>query len=374
MKQNLPVLDGLRGVAALCVVVFHMAELAEPNLKKQWISHAYLAVDFFFCLSGYVVAYAYDDRREAMGLKRFLLLRAIRLHPLVVLGALAGLAAYVLDPFTTKQTAPAELLGAAIVGGALLAPTWTLPHRWGSYIPLNPPAWSLLWEYVANLVYATVLWRAPTRWLALMTGAFGVGIVTSLMIKGGLSLGWSWDNMLYAPIRVGFSFGAGLLLYRLKLKIASPFGFAALGASLIAVFVFPYTPLNALYEIIVVLLVFPLIVALGAGSAEHKQTRRACAFLGRISYPLYMLHYPFVSLFANYHWSRGFPQAHINLAIAMFTLGAIGLSWLILVLVDEPVRHALKRRLNFPLRSSGAASAGVDVLEPRHQAVQREGA
>lgn len=365
MKQNLPVLDGLRGVAALGVVVFHMHELTQPDQFRQWISHAYLAVDFFFCLSGYIVAYAYDGRRGAMGLRRFLLLRAIRLHPLVMLGALFGLAAYTLDPFATKQQAEPWLLGSAIMGSLLLLPTWTLPMRWGSYIPLNPPAWSLFWEYVANLAYGTILWRMSNGLLTGITLLFGVGIVVSsyLNIGTGLSLGWSWDNMLYAPIRVGFSFGAGILLFRLGAEIRSPLGFVALSIALIGIFVFPYTRLNWVFEPVAILLAFPLIVAIGAGARENPRTARLCALSGRLSYPLYMLHYPFVSVFANYHWNREIPAPYVVPTIIAFTLGAVLTSWLALVLVDEPVRHALKRRLAFPLYSTGAASAGVDELQ-----------
>lgn len=364
MKQNLPVLDGLRGIAALCVVVFHMHELTQPDQFKQWISHAYLAVDFFFCLSGFIVAYAYDARRGVMGLKRFLLLRAIRLHPLVMLGGVFGLAAYVLDPFTAKQQADPALLASAIVGGLLLLPTWTLPMRWGSYIPLNPPAWSLFWEYAVNLAYGAILWRLSVRVLAVSTLIFGIGIVLSsyLNIKTGMSLGWSWDNMHYAAIRVGFSFGAGIMLFRIGARIRSPLGFAALAIALIGVFVFPYTRLNWIYEAIVIIALFPLIVAVGAGAKEHRWTAKLCAFSGRISYPLYILHYPFVSVFANYHWEHGFPKPWLPAIIALFTLGAIAVSWLALVLFDEPLRHRLKKRFAFPLKSSGAASAGSGGL------------
>ena len=62
-KSHYEILDGLRGVAAILVVIFHTFEVyADENRFKQIINHGYLAVDFFFLLSGFVVAYAYDDR------------------------------------------------------------------------------------------------------------------------------------------------------------------------------------------------------------------------------------------------------------------------------------------------------------------------
>jgi peptidoglycan/LPS O-acetylase OafA/YrhL len=246
----------------------------------------------------------------------------------------------------------------------LLLPVWTLPMRWGSYMPLNPPAWSLFWEYAANIAYGVILWRLSNRVLAAITLSFGIGIVISgfLNMKTGLSLGWSWENIYYAPIRVGFSFGAGILLFRLGAALRSPLGFAALSAALIGVFVFPYTMLNWVYEAVAILLLFPLIVAIGAGARENRWTAGLCAFSGRLSYPLYILHYPFVSVFANYHWGPGFPKAWLPAIIALFTLCAVAVAWLALVLFDEPVRHRLKTRFAFPLKSSGAASAGSDEL------------
>ena len=111
-KQHFEILDGLRGLAALVVVVFHFMEIAITDYSKNFIAHGYLAVDFFFCLSGFVVAYAYDNRIEGMGLMFFIKTRLIRLHPLVVIGSVLGLLTFIVDPYSNffslygfKQTA-----------------------------------------------------------------------------------------------------------------------------------------------------------------------------------------------------------------------------------------------------------------------------
>ena len=78
-KPHFAVLDGLRGVAAVGVVTFHFMEAAIWDYSKLWIGHGFLAVDFFFCLSGFVMGYAYDDRVATMGLRRFFKSRLIRL-------------------------------------------------------------------------------------------------------------------------------------------------------------------------------------------------------------------------------------------------------------------------------------------------------
>lgn len=89
-KPHYNILDGLRGVATLTVVWFHIFEAFATSHLDQVINHGYLAVDFFFVLSGFVVGYAYDDRWKKMTIKDFLKRRFIRLHPLVVIGAIIG--------------------------------------------------------------------------------------------------------------------------------------------------------------------------------------------------------------------------------------------------------------------------------------------
>src|SRR5688572_32430384 len=98
-KQHFEILDGLRGVAALAIVIFHFMEWVFSDFSKNFIGHGFLAVDFFFCLSGFVIGYAYDHRLEKMGIVAFFKRRLIRLHPLVILGSVLGLVAFLFDPF-----------------------------------------------------------------------------------------------------------------------------------------------------------------------------------------------------------------------------------------------------------------------------------
>src|SRR3954464_9881011 len=100
-KQHFEILDGLRGIAALSIVMFHFMEWVYTDYSKNFIGHGFLAVDFFFCLSGFVIGYAYDDRIGKMGVIEFFKSRIIRLHPLVILGSVLGLITYLFDPFNT---------------------------------------------------------------------------------------------------------------------------------------------------------------------------------------------------------------------------------------------------------------------------------
>ena len=90
-KPRYEILDGLRGVAAMIVVAFHLLETYSKGPAYQVLNHGYLAIDFFFVLSGFVIGYAYDDRwKKKMSVKDFLKRRLIRLHPMVVMGAVIG--------------------------------------------------------------------------------------------------------------------------------------------------------------------------------------------------------------------------------------------------------------------------------------------
>ncbi|RYF97751.1 MAG: acyltransferase, partial [Chitinophagaceae bacterium] len=168
-KAHFEILDGLRGIAALGIVVFHFIEMYTPH-PDDLIAHAYLAVDFFFCLSGFVVAYAYDDRLPQMGLVKFFKQRLIRLHPLVVLGTVLGLLGFIFDPFGNQWEAYSGWkLALLFLASILMVPYPIMAERAFNNFGLNAPAWTLFWEYVANIAYALVLHRLKRIWLLLLT-------------------------------------------------------------------------------------------------------------------------------------------------------------------------------------------------------------
>ena len=163
-------LDGLRGVAAISVVTFHFMEMAIDGYKHIFIGNGFLAVDFFFCLSGFVIGYAYDDRIAKMGKPAFFTSRMIRLYPLVVLGSTLGLITFLFDPWPSH-------LASFVVGrvallfatSLLLIPFPVVGDRGFNLFALNAPAWSLFWEFVANIVYAFILYRLKRSWLIVMS-------------------------------------------------------------------------------------------------------------------------------------------------------------------------------------------------------------
>ena len=98
-KPHFELLDGLRGVAAIMIVVFHVIEILVPDATQSPVAHGFLAVDFFFCLSGFVFGYAYDACINKIYRKPFFINRLIHLQPLVILGITIGVLALLFDPF-----------------------------------------------------------------------------------------------------------------------------------------------------------------------------------------------------------------------------------------------------------------------------------
>ena len=140
-KPHFAILDGLRGVAALAIVLFHFMEWVYTDPSGNFIAHGFLAVDFFFCLSGFVIGYAYDDRIRQLGLASFFRLRLIRLHPLVILGSVIGLLGFLFDPFAAQPelSARANLL-LTFVCSICLIPLPLMKERAFNLISLNAPA------------------------------------------------------------------------------------------------------------------------------------------------------------------------------------------------------------------------------------------
>nr|WP_295926006.1 acyltransferase [uncultured Dyadobacter sp.] len=341
-KQHFEILDGLRGVAALAVVMFHFMEWIYPDPGNNFIGHGFLAVDFFFCLSGFVIGYAYDDRIARMGLGRFFKLRITRLHPLVVAGSVLGLLAFLFDPFGGHP----ELYGTgkiilAFLCSILMIPLPVIADRAFNLFSFNAPAWSLFWEYVANIGYAFVLYRIGRSYLLLLTVLSAVAICLVAYHSGNLLGGWSGPTFWDGCARVSYSFLAGLLIYRSNWIIKNKLGFIALAALLLLAFLMPFSKWNWLSEPLIVLFYFPFLVALGAGAALAPGLKPVCIFSGRISYPLYMTHYAVLWMFGNYYTSHKPGTLHLVLIIMAGLILLVGAAYLVMLVYDIPVRKYL---------------------------------
>ncbi len=358
MKTHYEVLDGLRGTAAISVILFHIFEMTTPDWEHNPLHHAYLAVDFFFMLSGFVVGYAYDDRmakgapaRIALSTWDFFKRRLIRLHPMVVAAAVAGLLGFLFDPFVgTAQTvgiaiSPAKL--ALIFALSLfLLPTPVLPNTFGETHSINGPSWTLFLEYIANILYGLFGHRLKL-WLHILLCAVGaVALVLTALQFNRLGWGWSWKTMWVGPIRLAYPFLMGLLLYRLNLKLRIPQPYLVCSILLVGVFAFPVLGSYAgWYEAGCVIVAFPFIVLMGAGiDTMRGWLGKLCRFTGQLSYPLYIIHYPLIYVFGHWAWSTHPAQNTLYLVAGGLFVTEITLATLMLYLYDLPLRAWLTSR------------------------------
>ncbi len=379
-KPRYAILDGLRGVAALVVILFHGFETYIPFFGTQHINHGYLAVDFFFVLSGFVIGYAYDDRWDRMSAWSFFKRRLIRLHPMVVAGTLFGACLFFFgesDYFSLIGGTEPWKFFLCIVLGLLMIPAGTgLDIRgWGETNSLNGPNWSLTFEYIGNILYAFVLRRLPTVVLGMLC-------VASAFLTMNLALGWDvfgffaqpkydviggWsitpDQMYVGFSRLLYPFLCGLLISRLLPKFitkenpsGSPLGIRGgfWWASLLLVALFAVPQIggkscvaDGLYQVFAIVVMFPVIVLIGAGSkTTDKRSAKWCETLGNLSYPLYITHFPL--MYMQMAWVSSHKDSpvwhHVVLNLGIL-LVAIGIAWAFLKLYDEPVRAWLKKKL-----------------------------
>lgn len=361
-KNHFEILDGLRGVAAITVVIFHLFEtFSEANHLKQIVNHGYLAVDFFFVLSGFVIGYAYDDRWGTMRPGDFFKRRLIRLHPMIVMGMLIGAVAFYFSAspelFPQISSTPVwKLILTMLVGFTLLPLPSSLDIRgWGEMYPLNGPAWSLFYEYVANILYALFIRRLSNRMLAVVVFLAGCALIHLAVTSpnGDVIGGWSLDlpQFRIGLTRLLYPFFAGLLLSRISKpgRIGNAFLWSSL--MVVAVLAFPRVGgseqlwANGLYDSLSIIILFPLIVYVGAsGSIQGKTAGLACRFLGDISYPLYIIHYPLIYVFTAWALDNKVPMKDAWAEGLLVLLASVAIAYASLKWYDIPVRKWLMKR------------------------------
>ena len=344
-KPHYEILDGMRGIAALSVVTFHFMEIVYSDYSKNFIGHGFLAVDFFFCLSGFVIGYAYDDRIKKMGVLEFFKSRLIRLHPLVILGSVLGLIAFLFDPFAGHPVMySAGKLLLVFLTSVFLIPYPVITERAFNLFSFNAPAWSLFWEYVANIFYALVLYRISRSWLMVLTAIAAAGICWVAYHSGNLMGGWSGGTFWDGGVRISYSFLIGLLISRSHWMIKSKLGFMSLAVLLLLGFISPFSEWNYITEPVIVILYFPLLIALGAGATLTPVWKKICTFLGNLSYPLYMTHYAVLWMFGNYYSSHKPAAGQLTVIITVSVLLLAAFAYLVMRIYDMPVRNYLNRK------------------------------
>jgi peptidoglycan/LPS O-acetylase OafA/YrhL len=335
-------LDALRGVAALSVVVFHLGQVKlEPGL----VPHGYLAVDFFFVLSGFVVAHAYEAAlRDKLTWRAFTVKRVIRLYPLALLGVLVGTAVLLLKwrLFPEKVDPLSTILASSAINSFLLPNLFGGVVSKSEFFPGNGPLWSLFFEMVINLLWAAIGVRLRTTYLALFALASGAALIVLADHQGTLNIGFDAATFVGGVARVCFSFPVGVIIYRLHFAGRLPeisFGTALLGLLLVVIFSQSlFSSRLPLWDLLSVLVLFPLIVVAGINDVERSS--RIGLFLGELSYPVYVLHFPVLLVFSGLRQSAPLSVNGDLLSVAA-VVAAVTLSWTAFWYYDRPLRRRL---------------------------------
>lgn len=278
MERRLFGLDALRGIAALVVLQMHVS---------SGLQGGHLAVDFFFMLSGYVIARSYESRlvSGAISPGTFVLMRYRRFWPTMAVGATLGLAAALL----VFGLLP-ELLLAFVFALLMIPGSATTPYF------LNLPAWSIFYELVANAVHGAAFSKMSNFGLLIVLAIAAAGLVLSLQITGFPRI--LPETTLVMQVLVIFrllaSYVIGILLFRLfkdQSPVRLPFALGALllPAYVLLVALYPFTG----WQLPFIFLVAPIMIFCGLAEDVPK---RLSVILGGLSFPLYAVHLPIIQL------------------------------------------------------------------------------
>jgi peptidoglycan/LPS O-acetylase OafA/YrhL len=348
-------LDGLRGVGAFVVVMRHVPYLFGPVRVPE----SFLAVDLFYLVSGFVVAHAYGERLKAGGFfKDFVKTRLIRLYPLYLFGLAVGILpatyAVVTDPHGWWNL---NKLLEAIFLGLFMVPM--MPGLQATGTALDGPIWTLVPELIANFTYAAIVRHLKPLVLAAILIVCGAAVAYGEMRFKTLDIGYNPTDQWAALARVGYSFFAGVVVFRVvgdRRIDSEPLSWICM-ALLTAILIFrPSTAFTPWFEIGAVVVAFPLIIAAAAQIEPGPVTGRAFAVIGLVSYAVYLLHQPMGNI-ARIILGR----LHVHIPAdwhgllfgAVFMAAVFGLSWWLDSHYDAPVRAWLRARFMPPKAKAG---------------------
>lgn len=284
-------LNAIRGVAAICVVLFHGVALVGAIVPR-----GYLAVDLFFVLSGFVIEHAYGNRLgTSVSVRTFIETRLIRFWPLYVLGlALGSLREGLLIATGNEYSLPISILGLVAFAGLFFIP-FPVPQRNGDLFTINVPSWSLFLEIIVNIFYGTAKKFLSTTVISLSIILAAAVFIWLSPSRGIGHIGVTIDSLAPGCVRTYLSFAIGLLIYRLQPRVPAIPAPILMGL-VIAALAFPLWGVT--YDLIFVLGISPAIVILGASVEPSGRIKPIAIWLGVISFPLYAVHRPILGFAA----------------------------------------------------------------------------
>jgi len=368
------VLDGMRGVAALCVMVRHFS-------VGSILDNAATSVDLFFVLSGFVIAHSYGERlRSGMTVLEYMGRRLIRLYPMFLIGVLIGAPVlYFVAKAGLADYSKRDIAGSLIYNSLFLPYLSSKGVRdmgadtttFGEIFPADPPAWSLFFELVASLAFVilfTLRRNALIKIILTSYAALLLSAVLSSFIEYRQNLdigqGWGTSNFLIGFPRVLFGFSLGILLYSwlhteyyskvstfARQYVRSPYLLYGMFVVIVAI---PNTfgIFGDLYSVLILVSVVPCLVFIGAAVRCDRGFDLAIAkFLGWISYPVYCLHFPIGR--AVFLWARS--DHWLQAEAAFVSIAATLVAVIVLTrFYEEPTRAYLTRKLLAYIKPQGS--------------------
>jgi peptidoglycan/LPS O-acetylase OafA/YrhL len=349
-RHRFHLLDGLRGLAAVVVILWHLP----GALHFASLHNGFLAVDFFFCLSGFVIAFSYERRLQStMGWISFVRARLIRLYPLYFLGMLFGAACLCFDIGAHNVGEAWRFLLVLFLKGALFIPMTSSSAGMFAF-PLNDPSWSLSFELAANLLIAWLVVKRLARTPALICiTILSLATLTHYCSSLGLQVGWSTRPFDF-PLgfaRVLLSFTIGVLLLRLSRafplrRLQSGSACLVPCAALLLLLFAPWPWMQSTTaQLVLVAVVIPGIIYSAAHLSPPPFLQSACTVAGEISYPLYILHRQILHQLTE-PWTGPLIK-HLGPHPQRVTFAVLSLSCLVAYAAakfyDEPLRSWLAR-------------------------------
>jgi peptidoglycan/LPS O-acetylase OafA/YrhL len=305
------------------------------------VPHGYLAVDFFFILSGFVLAKAYTGRLDTLTLLEFAQIRVKRFLPLSVLGVVLGTAYLLIRWYIHPQKSDdlADIIAAFGLNLVLIPKLWIATATQDQLFAANGVLWSLSLEMVVNLIWAAFLFRSKSATILMIVLVAAAATAVAVYGHGGADLGWGRSTYIGGLARAAFGFFLGVLLwrYRPSIRTSSLMSFLSF-AALVGVLCQPFV--GWALDVFSILVAFPIILYVAAGAGMVQQ---AAIFnvLGNLSYPLYATHLPILMLITeSLRKSLDYP---IGYSIYLLTMPIIAGSILLDKYYDIPIRRWLDR-------------------------------
>jgi len=345
-----PGLDFLRGIAAMLVVAYHLG----PRIELPWIApHAYLMVDLFFCMSGFVIGNAYQEalHKRTLSIARFLGARTARLYAMILVGSILGFLTEIILEIHKGSHDISDVMK-ALFQSCILLPDLDPGNLGPGIFPLNGVFWSLFFEIWANIVFGVLMYaaRRPMLWITpivLFSSIFSLSFIAS---HGSIEhAGVEFDHFYAGFARVSLSFFCGVLIFRFRdliRKIPSSISVTTVLALCIANMPTLSSGQNIAFDIFILFVGIPLIVILGAAAHPSKKFSKVAYMSGLMSYPLYALHYPIIR-------SAGVLIRSVNLSFTHRLILEISLLIVLVIFatgveyfVERPITRWLKSRLS----------------------------